>query len=634
MSSSSGDFSIPASTGTSTADSSAASSAPSSAESSAPPSPKLSQTESTSSLPSSLIYSSTSGSSSSSGPSESSVSISSSSSGQSSSLPLQSGNKTHPGISVNRKPSLIHRFKKTFWQGERTINSDDPKFDVAVNNFKSLNDTFYRIRLHLNQYVGNLRGLITTSNAIADDFALGIDEQQIKQMSEEKRKQQTEQQPSDQPTQQSQQTVQSESQSFIPNASEYSSILSAVRSSHPPTNLDRCEQLCLLLERESIGPVDRGLSDMIPMNHDIDKRQQLRSEHDYYFKKLTTLQQERVTKHDGTSQDRQVDKKKEAKLERNQQKYEEVSQQYHLFSSNLTQSLCSFYDHRVSVLGPSLQTFLKVEKEISEMFYQNKISEQSMKEMEEKTAKKKEEMKQEEKKVNQMIRKQTFAEHYFGSQEFFNELQQVIQVRTNRRTTLESLQLIDQQLQKSTQKLVQEAAKESPNLTTSVLTQRETKSEEKEKGREVEVSQQQKVTEEGLKQPSMMKEESQTQTQVQTQPTSKPTMAADSLSKDVQRETKVTSSGSEKEKTEFAGESRSPLGGEPILDRSVPPFRTGVSDKMDRESETTPSRSPSVSEPMFHEKDDFDPMEAAGSNTGNRSGSGQKDESRRSQQTV
>jgi uncharacterized protein (DUF2342 family) len=164
---------------------------------------------------------------------------------------------------MNRKTSLIHRFKKTLWQGDRTINSEDPKFDVAINQFKSLNDTFYRLRLHLSQYVGNLRGLITTSNAIALDFALGIDEQQVKQTTIDQDQHQSDSSPA--------------------QSHDYSSILSAVRSSHQSFHIERSEQLCVLLEREAIGPVDKALSQMIPINRDIEKRQQLRSEHDYYF---------------------------------------------------------------------------------------------------------------------------------------------------------------------------------------------------------------------------------------------------------------------------------------------------------------------------------------------------------------
>jgi len=245
-------------------------------------------------------------------------------------------------------------------------------------------------------------------------------------------------------------------------------------------------------------------------------------------------------------------------------------------------------------------------------------------------------MKEEEKKVSQIIRKQSFAQHYFGSQEFFDDLQQSLEVRRNKKTTLESLQLIDEHLQQSTQKLVKEAAKEPMDLTSTALTQHQTKSEEKEKNRE-EVTKQQKVTE------VTNKDESQPQTQVQTQTTSTlssgtsnlpdtatgtGTKSADSFSKDVQTEVKPTSGREkEKEKTEFAGEGRSPMGGEPIL-------RTGASERSDRDSEKTPERSPSVEQPMFHEKDEYEPTDAAGSNRDKGSGTVQKEEARRSQQTV
>jgi hypothetical protein len=265
------------------------------------------------------------------------------------------------------------------------------------------------------------------------------------------------------------------------------------------------------------------------------------------------------------------------------------------------------------------------------------MSEQNLKDMEEKNAKKQEELKEEEKKVSQIIRKQTFAEHYFSSQEFSDELQQAIE-KKNRKNPIESFQAIEQKLQKSTQNLVQEAAKDKPDLTSHVLTKREVPIESKDtnyesalsKDQEKEVSSEPRanVTEEVLNLPQdmkkTMKEESVDQNQIKevsdTQIRITPNLSAsnlpmtsssDSFSKDSlepKSDSKALTS-SEKEKTEFSGESRS------LTDRpkgSIP------------SSETMPERSPSVNEPTFHIESD-DQIFSKGGNESDRDRGNEKE---------
>jgi len=269
--------------------------------------------------------------------------------------PLLASDENWSRPEASSEQSLTHKIKKSLWQGDRTINSEDPKFDVVFNNFKNLGDTLFRLRLHLNEYVRHVRGLITTRTAIASDFVLGIfDDQNMKQLS-----------------------MDGQEQLGELHRHEYAPILNEVRSTYAPANIERVSPLVQLLETQGIAPIDQALSSMIPINQDIDQRHAIRSDVDYYDKKLSGLRQDRVLNHTGASDDQQADQTKEFKLERNQCKYDEVSTRFNAFSAYLLARMLSFYNHRAAILGPALQAFLAVEHEIK-MLAQKSVSEEKI----------------------------------------------------------------------------------------------------------------------------------------------------------------------------------------------------------------------------------------------------------------
>jgi hypothetical protein len=197
--------------------------------------------------------------------------------------------------------------------------------------------------------------LITTRTAIASDFVLGIfDDQNMKQLS-----------------------MDGQEQLGELHRHEYAPILNEVRSTYAPANIERVSPLVQLLETQGIAPIDQALSSMIPINQDIDQRHAIRSDVDYYDKKLSGLRQDRVLNHTGASDDQQADQTKEFKLERNQCKYDEVSTRFNAFSAYLLARMLSFYNHRAAILGPALQAFLAVEHEIK-MLAQKSVSEEKI----------------------------------------------------------------------------------------------------------------------------------------------------------------------------------------------------------------------------------------------------------------
>jgi len=250
---------------------------------------------------------------------------------------------------IKRRGCFVHRMKTLFHKPAPSINPTDSELEAAMANCERLSNMYSSLKLHIINYVRHVQGLIVTSNTVASELALAVDDNFVADLEAV-----------------CTQYPKNEDQPF-----KYSRIVALVKHSHENSNAVKAATLAEKFEKSSVPLLEQQIIEINKILPRIEIGKKLRAETDYYIEKLNKLNERRLNGKPMTG-------KENARLERNQIKLKEIESVYNQFITQLLDDLEYFFGFRLQVLGQVINYFVQTELDMAEIVNRGKVSDSAL----------------------------------------------------------------------------------------------------------------------------------------------------------------------------------------------------------------------------------------------------------------